>query len=168
VSIMNSTFSGNVGDTFGGGLSNLGAATATITNTTFSANSAPPSYGGGIYNIGTMVALRNTIVANSTGGGNCSGTITNNSNNIDDGTTCGWGSANGSMSGTDPWLGSLRNNGGPTKTHFPSPYSPAIDHGTNTGCPATDQRGVPRPHGAACDIGAVEAVYLLYLPLVRR
>ena len=36
--------------------------------------------------------------------------------------------------------------------------SPAIDHGgtATTGCPATDQRGVPRPQGPACDIGAFE------------
>ena len=36
------------------------------------------------------------------------------------------------------------------------PGSPAIDAGTNAGCPATDARGVLRPAGLACDIGAFE------------
>jgi hypothetical protein len=38
------------------------------------------------------------------------------------------------------------------------PGSRAIDHGTNEGCPASDQRGVirPQPAGGTCDVGAVE------------
>ena len=51
----------------------------------------------------------------------------------------------------------LQNNGGPTLTHNLVPGSPAIDAaGPDCPPPATDQRGVPRPLGAACDIGAVE------------
>ena len=51
--------------------------------------------------------------------------------------------------------------------------SPAIDAGDNATCTATDQRGVPRPQGAACDIGAFEfdnnnSVFNLFLPLVIR
>jgi hypothetical protein len=53
-------------------------------------------------------------------------------------------------------LGPLADNGGPTQTHALLPGSPAIDAGDNTACPATDQRGVTRPLGAACDIGAYE------------
>ncbi|MBI4672582.1 MAG: hypothetical protein HY741_13065 [Chloroflexi bacterium] len=45
--------------------------------------------------------------------------------------------------------------GGATKTHLPQAGSPAIDGGTNA-CPAFDQRGIARPRGAACDVGAVE------------
>ncbi|HET6632301.1 MAG TPA: choice-of-anchor Q domain-containing protein [Rhodanobacteraceae bacterium] len=59
---------------------------------------------------------------------------------------------------TDPRLAAaLADNGGPTQTLLPQTGSPAIDAGT-AGCvlAATDQRGVPRPQGAACDIGAVE------------
>jgi hypothetical protein len=46
----------------------------------------------------------------------------------------------------------------PTLTRAPADGSPAIDHGGTraTGCPAADQRGVSRPQGPACDIGAVE------------
>jgi hypothetical protein len=53
-------------------------------------------------------------------------------------------------------LGPLQDNGGPTATHALLPGSPAIDAGDPNRCPPTDQRGVPRPQGAGCDIGAFE------------
>jgi hypothetical protein len=53
-------------------------------------------------------------------------------------------------------LGPLQDNGGPTWTHALLPGSPALDVGDPAQCPATDQRGVPRPQGAGCDIGAFE------------
>jgi hypothetical protein len=56
----------------------------------------------------------------------------------------------------DPKLGPLQDNGGPTFTCALLPGSPAIDAGANTDAPTTDQRGVPRPQGAAPDIGAFE------------
>lgn len=58
--------------------------------------------------------------------------------------------------------------GGPTMTHRPSQYSPAVDHVfpiTLPGCPRPDQRGISRPQdgtngiGTPCDIGAVELIY---------
>ncbi len=71
------------------------------------------------------------------------------------------GSSSGSSSGTVPLttapnLGSLGNYGGPTPTRMPNPGSPAIDTTTCTNAPLTDQRGVARPQGTSCDIGAVE------------
>jgi len=119
------------------------------------------------------VTLRNTIVANSASGGNCVGTITNGGNNIDDGTTCGWVSASGSMSSTDPLLGALANNGGPTQTFALLTGSPAIDGVTfnaPNSAPSTDQRGVARPQGVRYDIGSYEWVrlYHTYLPLVFK
>ncbi|HET8536186.1 MAG TPA: choice-of-anchor Q domain-containing protein, partial [Solirubrobacteraceae bacterium] len=60
-------------------------------------------------------------------------------------------------SGADPQLGALQDNGGPTQTMRPAAGSPAVDAvPSNLGCAASDQRGVPRPVGIACDIGAVE------------
>jgi hypothetical protein len=60
-------------------------------------------------------------------------------------------------SGADPQLGPLQDNGGPTQTMRPAAGSPAVDAvPSNMGCAAADQRGVPRPVGIACDIGAVE------------
>lgn len=68
------------------------------------------------------------------------------------------------------FCGALANNGGFTQTHALLAGSPAIDAGTNTGCPATDQRGVSRPQGTFCDIGSYEAtvIYNLFLPLILR
>jgi len=57
----------------------------------------------------------------------------------------------------DALIGPLSNNGGPTFTHALLPGSPAIDMADNALCPATDQRGVVRPQGPTCDIGAYEA-----------
>jgi predicted outer membrane repeat protein len=55
-----------------------------------------------------------------------------------------------------PELAPLADNGGQTPTHALLPNSPALDQGSPTACPATDQRGVPRPQGSRCDIGAFE------------
>ncbi len=64
--------------------------------------------------------------------------------------------ANGDLPGSDPQLAAtLAGNGGPTHTLLPATTSPAIDHG-GQGCPLVDQRGVQRPQGPSCDIGAVE------------
>jgi CSLREA domain-containing protein len=156
--VSNSTFSGNSADSAGGGIYDANQNISNVTNSTFSGNSAVSS-GGGIYKaIGTgTITLKNTIVANSTAGENCAGIFTNGGNNLDSGASCGWGSNNGSLSNTNPKLGPLANNGGRTKTRALLPGSPAIDAGADAGCPATDQRGRPRPQGAHCDIGAYEA-----------
>ena len=69
------------------------------------------------------------------------------------GTTCSL-----SITSADPLLGPLANNGGPTQTMAIPAGSPAVDANTEI-CPptpATDQRGVARPQGPACDIGAFE------------
>ena len=57
---------------------------------------------------------------------------------------------------SDPQLGPLQDNGGPTWTHMPLPGSPAIDHGDAHGF-NTDQRGRARALGDAADIGSVES-----------
>lgn len=154
VTVTNSTFSGNSASNSGGGISNND--TLTVTNSTFAGNSA--STGGGIAN-NVATTLRNTILANSTSGGNCSGGLTNGGNNLDDGATCGFGSANGSLSNTDPQLGALT--GSPA--YFPlDSDSPALDgvtYNAPNGCPSTDQRGMARPQGAYCDIGSFEFEY---------
>jgi hypothetical protein len=103
-------------------------------------------------------------VANSTQGGNCGAfdPITDAGYNIEDADTCGFSAANNSKPSTDPKLASsLANNGGPTKTIAllkGSPALNAIPEATN-GCGTeitTDQRGVSRPQGKGCDIGAFE------------
>jgi hypothetical protein len=78
---------------------------------------------------------------------------------LDDGSSCRFNQV-GDLQNTNPQLGPLADNGGPTQTMSPLIGSPAIDAGTDSGCPATDQRGVARPQGASCDIGAVEALII--------
>jgi predicted outer membrane repeat protein len=62
----------------------------------------------------------------------------------------------------DPLLSPLADNGGPNETMALQPGSAAIDNGNNAICPGTDQRGITRPQGGACDIGAFELVARLY------
>lgn len=68
-------------------------------------------------------------------------------------------------------LGSLQDSGGPTPTHALQPGNPAIDAGSCSGNNVTDdQRGIPRPQGDGCDIGAFEYQEnnTVYLPVVLR
>lgn len=167
--VVNSTFSGNSAE-YGGGVGNWNSLA--ITNCTFSANSA--TAGGGIYtNDGATTAVKNTIVAGSPAGGNCSGTVTAAStNNLSTDATCSPGFSHATPAQLR--LGALI--GGPAYIPL-KPGSAAIDTGTNSGCPAADQRGMARPQdgngdgSAICDVGAYEyrlavPVDWIYLPFV--
>jgi uncharacterized repeat protein (TIGR01451 family)/CSLREA domain-containing protein len=158
LTLTNVTISGNTAAGDGGGLQ-AANVTASLTNVTITNNSADA--GGGIFRIVGSVTLKNTIVADNAPGGNCSDTVASMGNNLDSENSCGLGGA-GDLINTDPMLGSLQNNGGPTDTHALPAGSPAVDAGTNAGCPATDQRGTARPFDGdgngtpTCDIGAFE------------
>jgi hypothetical protein len=161
VTLANVTLSGNSAYQTGGGLYNY-AGTARLTNVTLSGNTAVQGGSGGFRNDATA-ALTNTIVANSGGAGNCNTTISGSSNLSDD-NTCGFGAGRDNV---NVMLGPLADNGGATQTHALLPGSPAIDFGTDTGCPYSDQRGAYRPIGPHCDVGAYEASYL-FLPLILK
>ena len=157
LTVANSTFFGNSTDGYGGGIANDG--TLTVTNSTFSGNSANTSSGGNLFNSGVLT-LSNTILANSPSGGDCGssgGTITASGVNLVMDGTC---SIPGALT-ADPLLGPLANNDGPTQTMALLPGSPALDAADDTICAAApvsglDQRGVTRPQGTQCDIGAYE------------
>lgn len=68
--------------------------------------------------------------------------------------TCGFAAAGGIEAPL--LLGALGDNGGPTPTYLPLAGSPLIDAASTPVCRPTDQRGVARPQGALCDVGAVE------------
>jgi len=152
VSGANLTFQGNFASSGGGGGVNLTSGVLSLVNATIADNSAAGG-AAGIARIAGTLTLRNTIVANNIGG-NCSGTIVNAGNNLDSGTSCGFGSANGSLSSSNPLLSALASNGGSTQTMALGAGSPAINAGTATSAPTTDQRGVSRV--GATDIGAFE------------
>jgi len=166
----------------GGGVIRNSSGNVTVANTTFTANSV----GAVFQNLGSVVSLVNDTIAGNTGdvgvgvlsnyttGGTFileNTVIANNSlppcanffpftdggHNIQyPGTSCG-----ATITSVDPQLGTLANNGGLTQTMALLSGSPAIDAGDNAICAAApvnnvDQRGVARPFGAQCDIGAYE------------
>lgn len=180
--IANSTISANTAETGGGiwaGFPQVG-----LTNSTLSGNSA--TTGGGVFatselltasdtspNVLTAeapifgVVLTNSIVANSPIGGDCVETspnfIEDGGHSVDSDSTCGLDPALGSLSGVDPLLGPLADNGGPTPTLALLAGSPAIDAGDNATClrpgiDNIDQRGLVRitEVDPVCDIGAYE------------
>lgn len=180
LTLTNSTFSENQAN-FGGGVFNNG--TLSLTNITIAKNSALGGGGGILHNSGaaTHLAMINTLFSANTA-------IAPNSNecllyeapesqlfSLWQGVSCGSSTTNGNHPNTDVALTPLgfTGTGLPselTMTHALLPGSPAKDAGTcGNGAPTTDQRGVARPKGTACDIGAVESdSYRIYLPLVLR
>jgi hypothetical protein len=110
------------------------------------------TFGGGLSSTNTVVILRNSITANNINGGQVSGRVTDAGHNICSDATANL-SASGSLSKTDPLLGPLQDNGGPTPTMMLLPGSRGIN-AVGSGFPPLDQRG--RPRWGAADIGAVE------------
>ena len=167
LTVTNSTFSDNSGagpNSRGGGIANEGAfgsATVTLNNSTFNGNSA--SSGGGIFNDSATVTVRGTILNAGASGENlysASGLLSSLGYNLSSDNGGGFLTATGDQINTNPSLGPLQDNGGPTFTHAPSQGSPAIDAGEPnfTPPPDYDQRGpgyVRVAHGRV-DIGAFE------------
>ncbi len=114
LTVYDSTFTGNTA-VQGCAIYVASGSTANITNSTIAGNSCTTSPGGALKNQGT-VTVRNTILANNGVGNNCVGTITNDGNNLDSGTSCGFGTTSGSLSSTNPQLGAPGSLGGPTQT----------------------------------------------------
>ncbi len=165
LSVSNTTIAANtaggngfLADGFGGGIEVATGGTgstssASLSYATIAGNSAGgESFGGGL-DVASVTVGSSIIAANP--GGNCLGPITSSGHNIDDDGSCGFTGA-GDKSGVGALLGPLGEHGGPGETLMPLAGSPALDAADPATCPATDQRGVSRPQGAGCDIGAVE------------
>jgi Right handed beta helix region/FG-GAP-like repeat len=194
LSIVNSTISGNLANTgTGGGIYAEGLDDLSIVNSTISGNSACcDGFGGGIYNYNSSLHLtHSTITGNSAGSGggiyndflleisnttlnagasgtnivNDGGTITSHGYNLSSDDGGGYLTGPADQINTDPMLGPLQDNGGPTETHALLLGSPAIDQG-NSGDLFIDQRRFHRPidipgvpnavGGDGSDIGAFE------------
>ncbi len=165
LTISNSTISGNSALTIdqapgrGGGIGNSGSLQ--IANSTISGNSA--TNGGAICNNAAPLEIANSILNAGDVGQNIfndGGTITSLGYNLSSDNGGGYLNGPGDQTNTDPILGPLQDNGGPTQTHRPYPQSPAIDAGdpSFTPPPFYDQRGTgfDRVVNGRIDIGSFE------------
>jgi CSLREA domain-containing protein len=190
LTVVNSTITGNIasatgGDKgFGGGIDvgSPNGSVASIRNSTISGNTAMTGIAANDYTGagGNLLAgsnraidLTGTIVSGGTAveGANCfksspGSLITSGGHNFEDLSTCGLAGTGDLEGAGNPLLGTLGANGGPTDTRALSPFSPALNRGGAI-CPSTDQRGVRRPQGPACDIGAFELVPAAAKPVVQ-
>jgi hypothetical protein len=178
--LTNSTVSGNTAVTSGGGIVNesdklrgCNGAVVTLNSSTVSGNTAG-TYGGGVAqyehnatDYPATITLKNSIVAGNTSTANnnladCGGVITTQGHNLF-GVNTGCPTGGTDIAVMNAGLGPLANSGGPTQTHVPQAGSAAVNAVPLVDCTdanalpiSTDQRGVARPQGVACDIGSVE------------
>jgi hypothetical protein len=169
---VNATASTSAGDAVaaGGGLFATGGQSLSVVATTVAGNSLAATgttitiHGGGIGHDIPMTLTGDLVSLNATpkaaqgpncgpgpvgsGGGNVLGVVTG----------CGFHAKGTDHTGvTNPKLGPLAANGGPTKTMALLAGSPAIDVISRAAChEALDQRGFHRPQGPRCDAGAYE------------
>ncbi len=154
LTLTNDTFNQSRAASGSGGAVYNSGSTLVLNNNTFYGGRAASGSGGGIYNAaaaGTLT-IHNTIVTGSLAGGNCAGSMSafSGANNLANDATCGSSFTNSASIN----LGTFGSNGGSTQTIPLLSSSVALNAGS--GCEATDQRGVSRPQGSACDIGAYE------------
>lgn len=181
MTLVNSTLSSNSATFDGGGLLNGGTTNlynVTVANNTADSDANGGGGGGGVRTITGTVAIRNTIIGDNVDGStsgtlqnDCYGTVTSQGYNlIEDITGCTIaGSPFGNITGLDPGLGPLQNNGGSTFTHALQAGSLAVDAGNPLGCADhnnvdlfIDQRDYVRPvdgdgnGNSRCDMGPFE------------
>jgi hypothetical protein len=115
-----------------------------------------PAFGGTLrLQPGGEITLANTLIE-----GDCDlefGAVVSMGGNLESpGDTCSLADPSDQVDVADPGIAPLADNGGPTLTRALTAESPGIDAGLAAHCPSTDQRGVARPQGAGCDVGAFE------------
>lgn len=153
VNLTNVTISGNTA--FDGAAVAITGGSLSASNATISGNT---SSFGTVRSEGGSITLSDTIIGPNSAT-NCvigtGGAYFSSGHNLSNDSTCSLTAA-GDLPNTDPLIEPLADNGGPTLTHALQPLSPAIDAGNDVFCSDTDQRGVERPQGVHCDIGAFE------------
>ena len=180
MTISNATITGNSAHKHGGAayFRNYGSLyidNSTITNNTADSSNTGNYDVGGLFNYyepeytNYVIHLTNTILDNNIDGSpspnnypDCVSRIHTHGNNIiGDATSCNLVGDGNNNIGVDPQLEPLLFNGGFSLTYAISTTSPAYDAVPNcldsNGNPLlTDIRGIARPQGSACDIGAFE------------
>lgn len=167
MSVVNSTVSGNT-QFAEGAVFNASNATLWLIYSTIAANQTGLN-SGGVVNDGSLILTGaliadNTMLLTPTANVDCdnrAGSITDNGYNLVETATNCISNGNTNQVGVDPLLGMLADNGGSTWTHALQSGSAAIESGNNSDCEGalvnnSDQRGVARPQGSNCDVGAYE------------
>ncbi|MBK8048600.1 MAG: hypothetical protein IPK16_16655 [Anaerolineales bacterium] len=181
VAITNTTVTDNLagrensGDAAQGGGMYLEGGSVSVLNGTIYRNRANS---GGVFNNGATFTIKNTIVATNYADDGQSLTLncdaaqathaTSAGHNIISDFSCFNPGSTGDQVNTDPLLGPLQANGGPTFSYLPTKNSTAINQGDNNGCPGHDQREVIRPIAIVCDIGATEVGQEMFLPSLKK
>jgi len=153
--VANGSFRDNL-NRAAGGIATLGASNITITGSTIAHNTAPPGGGANIDlppSNGTTVTIRSSIISDpQSSAANCeaNGNVFVVTDSLVSDDTCGTAAAP-----VPPGLGPLVESGG-TWFRVPDLSGPAVDQLTPPCATASDQRGVARPQGSACDLGAIE------------
>ena len=154
--VQNTTVHGNLA--FFGSTIHLAFGTADISFCTVTNNSSGFSSAALEWGLASLTLRQTILTANQPADSikrNCSNKIADATYNLEDANTCGFSTAT-NLINTDPKLGPLQDNGGPTQTRALAADSPAIDYvRVNTGV-IVDQRGFTRPVGPWADIGAYE------------
>lgn len=166
--ITNSTFRDNIGYGDSGGAIRLYSnsppgSNLVVRNATFSGNQAPGHGGGAIGMVAYLASTSTATLSDSILWGDSAAS----NNEVEEGVSssvtidhsivqggCPAGGACSTLTSADPLLGAFLNYGGFTPVLMPAENSPALNVGVS--CTSVDQRGVARPQGAACDLGAVE------------
>ena len=171
--LENTIVSGNHATDRGGGIYLYNNSATAIQNSTIISNTA--GIGGGIYMDRHALPITDTIIAGNTAitlpvTSDLTGTFQLRYDLVQITGTAHITDTGGNLFGLDPLLGPLADNGGPTQTLLPARNSPVVDAGDPAFAPppATDQRGRPRVVHGRVDIGAVERLLALFLPLIRR
>ncbi|HSA59373.1 MAG TPA: choice-of-anchor Q domain-containing protein [bacterium] len=186
--ISNTTIANNTADGNGGGLYNDSGGdgillnNVTITGNESDADAAGGGDGGGFYDDNSDAVMINTIIAGNTSpnlGDDCISDSTAGASTLTSGgpnfvgvvdTDCDIEGDDTAVLTGDPGFAAagLADNNGPLvgdpeapvrlQTVALAPASAAAEAGDNASCALTDERGVTRPQGADCDLGAFELV----------
>lgn len=167
--ITNSTLSDNTSQGWHGGALFATDGSVEVVSSTVVDNTSPEGTSGAMF-VGTFgdtsadLSIIDSIVVDNSGvacvvvdEGAGSVTLTSGGRNVTQDQSCGEPAA-GDLVASEPVVGELADNGGPTLTHAPVEGSVALDHGDRSATLDVDQRGVARPQGPAPDAGSVEVV----------
>lgn len=166
LTLLNSTLAFNQATQAGGAIAVVGQVTTTATsmdvgNTLIMSNALSATQT--ISNMAVLAAMVSPqVIAGTESCSIESASASSLGGNIEDHTACGLATPNDLQNRVVP-LGALANNGGPTLTHLITSSGAAYESGVASICSAppvngVDQRGLPRPQGQFCDVGALELV----------